>query len=62
MITIWNTVTGTKLCSSQGTADEVLDAHARDQGWDSWAQWCAEGRAPEGELALVDDAGPAVFR
>lgn len=59
---LYNTATGAFLGDYPGTVDEALDAYASDVGWTSWAQWIAEGRAPVGELALVDDAGVAVLR
>ena len=58
---LFNAATDTFIGDYPGTATEALDAYARDTGWDSWAQWCAEGRAPVGELALVDGAGKAVY-
>lgn len=70
---LFNTSTDTPIGDYPGTVPEALDAYARDVGWPSWAQWCAQpvrdpgsqllrrGRAPVGELALVDGAGEAVY-
>ena len=58
---LYNTATDTYIGDYPGDVPEALDAYARDIGYDSWAQWCAEGRAPEGELTLCDGAGEAVY-
>jgi len=58
---LYNTATDSVIGDYPGNAPEALDAYARDVGYDSWAQWCAEGRAPEGELTLCDDAGREVY-
>lgn len=58
---LYNTSTDSVIGDYPGDVPEALDAYAQDRGWSTWAQWCAEGRAPVGELALVDRAGEAVY-